>query len=545
MRFDFAGTRRLPPPGATWSGQVISAPPDPSVGPSKTHLLPGGGVPRVHRARSPVPPRLPFFATPRSVHQFAAVAAAAYPLHRPPNAWSPRAPALPGLCYWLVASGTPLGWRGGRLAKRLGRGAVRHYCLGGCSAPSVCARRSRPLWGARAGTWCCVPPVSPFLPRVSRAVCRGPSYPGVPYPRSLVRHSMRSVRSARSVRLPLWYSPRALRVCVRSRYGGVRFPPSPPLGGVARAPRAVPVLGACRAVPRGPCPSACPAPVPCSVWRAWEGAAPSCFPPTCLGVARPPWGGSPRPRLSRAGGWVGGGGAACAPRPPFVPPGGPVGRGVVLPRSVPLPSLGRQQSGCLWRRPRYGGHGPHTAPVPGRLPSLGAARVAPWRVGAGWLVPAGAGGWGGGASLALAPLSGAAVLPGGGGTVPSASRGGGGGGAPAVCGLAGGMGGGRAATPLLSLWGAARGSLPCCPSRRRRITPRCAHSVGVAGPPRAPGAACLGGGGGGREPLSRARPCVWLVAGLCLLVVDEEVVIHTAVVGCLLRFLCVHLDAVL
>ena len=42
-----------------------------------------------------------------------------------------------------------------------------------------------------------------------------------------------------------------------------------------------------------------------------------------------------------------------------------------------------------------------------------------------------------------------------------------------------------------------------------------------------------------------ARPCVWLVAGLCLLVVDEEVVIHTAVVGCLLRFLCVHLDAVL
>ena len=39
--------------------------------------------------------------------------------------------------------------------------------------------------------------------------------------------------------------------------------------------------------------------------------------------------------------------------------------------------------------------------------------------------------------------------------------------------------------------------------------------------------------------------CVWLVAGLCVLVVDEEVVIHTAVVGCLLCFLCVHLDAVL
>ena len=42
-----------------------------------------------------------------------------------------------------------------------------------------------------------------------------------------------------------------------------------------------------------------------------------------------------------------------------------------------------------------------------------------------------------------------------------------------------------------------------------------------------------------------ACPCVLLVAGLCVLVVDEKVVIHTAVVGCLLCFLCVHLDAVL
>ena len=69
LRFDFAGTRRLSAPGATLSGQVISSPPGPSWGPSKTHLLPGGGVPRVHRAQSPVPPRLPRFATPRSVHQ--------------------------------------------------------------------------------------------------------------------------------------------------------------------------------------------------------------------------------------------------------------------------------------------------------------------------------------------------------------------------------------------------------------------------------------------------------------------------------------------
>ena len=192
------------PRGATWSGQVMSSPPGPSGVPSKTHLLPGGGLPRVHTAGSPVPPRLPRFATPRSVHQFAAVAAGAYPPRRPPNAWSPGAPAPPGPCYWLVASGTPLGWRGGCLAWGLRRGAVHHYCLGGCSAPSVCARRSRPVRGVRAGTWCCVSPVSPFRPCVSRAACGGPSCPGVPYPRSLVRHSTRSVRSASSVRLPFW-----------------------------------------------------------------------------------------------------------------------------------------------------------------------------------------------------------------------------------------------------------------------------------------------------------------------------------------------------
>ena len=61
-------------------------------------------------------------------------------------------------------------------------------------------------------------------------------------------------------------------------------PPPPPLGGVACASRVVPALSARRAVPRGPCPSACPAPVPCSVWRAWGGAVRSRFPPTWLGV---------------------------------------------------------------------------------------------------------------------------------------------------------------------------------------------------------------------------------------------------------------------
>ena len=70
-----------------------------------------------------------------------------------------------------------------------------------------------------------------------------------------------------------------LRVCALAL---PRRPLPPPLGGVACAPRAVPALGAGRAVPRGPCPSACPAPVPCPVCRAWGGAVRSRFPPTWL-----------------------------------------------------------------------------------------------------------------------------------------------------------------------------------------------------------------------------------------------------------------------
>ena len=177
------------PRGTTWSGQVISSPPGPSGGPSKTHLLPGGGVPRGHRARSPVAPRLPRFATPRSVHQFAAVAAGAYPLCRPPNAWSPGAPAPPGPCYWLVSSGTPLGWRGGCLPQGLGRGAVRHYCLGGCSSPvRVCAALGAGSGGSGRYLVLCLSRFTlpaPCVPRcVWRAVpsgCPLPSLGGTPF----------------------------------------------------------------------------------------------------------------------------------------------------------------------------------------------------------------------------------------------------------------------------------------------------------------------------------------------------------------------------
>ena len=217
-----------------------------------------------------------------------------------------------------------------------------------------------------------------------------------------------------------------------------------PLGGVACAPHAVPALGAGKAVPRDPCPSACPAPVPCSVWLAWGGAARSRFPPTWLGAVRPPWGGSVA-FVCRGAGFRGGGGRPVRRAPRLCGQGGPVGRGVALPRFVPLPSLGRQQSGCHWRRSGPEGRGPHTTPVRVRPPSRGAICAAFWRVGAGSLVPRGSCGsrrLGRGGRL----CSGSSLGRGEGG--PSPLPRGVGAGAPAACGLVGGaVGGGPAGPP--------------------------------------------------------------------------------------------------
>ena len=175
MRFQVLDAFRLRE--ATWSGQVISSPRGPSGGPFMTHLLPGGGVPRVHGARSPVPPRLPHFATPRSVHRLAAVAAGGYPPRRPPNALSPGLPASPGPSHLLVVSETPVGWREGCPAVWLVRGTVHHYCLGRCSALVVCARRSRPVRGGGRCRVLCLPrfplPAPRFLRCEWRAVLSG------------------------------------------------------------------------------------------------------------------------------------------------------------------------------------------------------------------------------------------------------------------------------------------------------------------------------------------------------------------------------------
>ena len=398
------------PRGATWSGQVISSPPGPSGGPSKTHLLPGGGVPRVHRARSPVLPRLPRFATLRSVHQFAAVAAGAYPLCRPPNAWSP---VLLACRQW-----DPLG-----LARRLpslGVGAWRCAPLlpWQLQCPvCVCAALAAGAGGSGRYLVLCLSRFPLSAPRVPRCVWRAvPSRCPLPSLAGTLFHAVCAFPPLGPVAL-LVVSACPFRVCALAL---PRRPLPPLLGGVACAPRAVPALGAGRAVPRGLCPSACPAPVPCSVWRvsggggrvpvppylAWgcgvgDRASPGGVPST---VARGVWGQAlPPPRLPaqwagcwgplstccgrgragvgallcplglhalwglRAAGRVrgvrvpggrleGGGGVRRTHR--LCGRGGALGRGVALPLSVPLPSLGRQQSGCYWCRAVHGGCGP-------------------------------------------------------------------------------------------------------------------------------------------------------------------------------------------
>ena len=113
-------------------------------------------------------------------------------------------------------------------------------------------------------------------------------------------------------------------------------------------------------------------------------------------------------------------------------------------------------------------------------------------------VPVGAGGWGGGAGRALAPLTGAAISPGGRGDHPLC-LGGVRAGAPAACEPAGGVGGGVAPRPPCSSSGGRPAvPYPSPPLVVGAFPPWRAPSVGVAGPPRAPGAACLAGGGGGR-----------------------------------------------
>ena len=156
--------------------------------------------------------------------------------------------------------------------------------------------------------------------------------------------------------------------------------------------------------------------------------------------------------VCRAAGWGGGGGRGGRPvprAPRLCGREGPVGWGVALPRSVPLPSLGRQQSACHWRRSVHGGRGPpyHSGSCSPAFTGRDLCGVlARWRRLACsprflWEPAAGAGGGGG-------ACSGSSLGRGEG--WPSPPPRGVGAGASAACGLQGGVGGGVAPRPPYS-----------------------------------------------------------------------------------------------
>ena len=161
--------------------------------------------------------------------------------------------------------------------------------------------------------------------------------------------------------------------------------------------------------------------------------------------------------------------------------GGPVGRGVALPHSVPLPSLGRQQSGCHWRCAVHGGRGPpyHSGSCsPGfsgcdlcgvlaRWRGLACSSRPPWEPAAGE-----------GGRVALRLLSRA-----GGG--PSPLPRGVGAGARAACGPVGGRGGGvsRRGLPAPLLSGGLRYSILAPLVSSARSLPVCACGRGRSAAP--------------------------------------------------------------
>ena len=198
------------------------------------------------------------------------------------------------------------------------------------AVPCPCVRGAHGRFGALGP----VPGVVslPFPP--SRPACPALCVAGRPVPLSLTLARWYAI--PRGLCLPrarsgcLSGSPRVPFACVCAHAPAASAPP--PLGGVACAPHAHPALGASRAVPRGPCPPACPALVPCSVWRAWGGRSGPGSPLPGLGLCAPRQGGgraSPGGCLSLLRG-------ASDVRPSPPPDCPPTGRsvGVHYPRAV-------------------------------------------------------------------------------------------------------------------------------------------------------------------------------------------------------------------
>ena len=245
------------PRGATWSGQVISSPPGPSGGPSKTHLLPGGGAPGFTGLGAPSFPGFPVSPLPgqciNSQPWLRALTHCVAPLLRGRPGRRRRRARATGL--------SPVGPLG--LARRrpsLGVGAWRCAPLVPWRVQCpvcVCAALAAGSRGSGRYLVLCLSRFPLPVPRVPRCVWRAvpsgcplPSLAGTPF------HAVCAFRALGPVAL-LVFPACPFRVCALAL---PRRPLPPPLGGVACAPRVVPALGAGRAVPRGPCPSVCPAP---------------------------------------------------------------------------------------------------------------------------------------------------------------------------------------------------------------------------------------------------------------------------------------------
>ena len=275
------------------------------------------------------------------------------------------------------------------------------------------------------------------------------------------------------VRAPPRVLPRSLAPSGVLMGGAVRswFPPTW-LGAVGVAegrPRGgcLPLLRGASGVRRSPSPDCPPTgravgvryprAVGAGVWVWGPNTVPLACTPSEGCVPRGWWGAVPLPWLGLcaprgAGPWrscAGGQGRPVCRSPRLYGRGGPVGRGVALPRSVPLLSLGRQQSGCHWRRSGHGGCGPpyHSGSC---LPAFTGRNLcgvlARWR----GLACSPRFLWEPAAGAAGGPLSGSSLERGEGGPSPLPWRAGAGAGARAACGPSvGGGGGGRAAASLL------------------------------------------------------------------------------------------------
>ena len=361
---------------------------------------------------------------------------------------------------------------------------MRHYCLGGCSAPSVCARRSRPVPGV----------VSPPFPP-SRPACPALCVAGRPVRVSLILAPWYAI--SRGLCIPRARSgcpsgsPRVPLLCVRARALAVSAPPPPwvvwrahlawsrrwALVGPFHAVRAPPRVLTRSLAPLGVLGGGGPVPVP--PYLAWGYAPPMGWVCAfgafwCRGVGLGGGGGGPvrrAPRLYGRGGQWGGGSLCLVPSLCLPWAGNKAGvTGVVLVMEGVAPIPLRLVLACrLWawfvRRPG----------------ALARVRVLP-------AVPVGAGNWGGGAGRAPAPLTGAAVPPGGGGTIASAPGGWG----PALPRLAGRRGGGGGVAPRP----------PCSPFRGRPAVPYPAPPLVVGAFP--PGVRVRSGSWG--RPVHRVRP---------------------------------------